>query len=369
MQMNLFELFLRNKKMGTTILSTTSRTKQQTDFDVHHQRAVEIKAALSAVKELEESQELPKKKAGQKVYYFERVQRYKKLAEDTNVNFLLKLKRLAPNGYCQINTLPVEAASLLELNINNRKMRTSVVKYYQTEMENGNWSDNGDPIRISKNGRLLNGQHRLTAAVIADRPITFRYLIDLEEDAYKFMDNGLARSASDNLGIKAEHSATLKYLYAFTRPSLYDGMNRVGISQIQEMMTNEVMELIEEIPRTKRHRVSCASVKAVTIAAILMGKPKEVIFKNYQHIMSINDVSSAKEIAFNAWLTKLTGAKGFNLSYAFSVTTLIPAFLKFYCEKDFQKFRLREVEAKTLMKELMSFMFDYYRCKAHRVAF
>ena len=85
--------------------------------------------------------------------------------------------------------------------------------------------------------------------------------------------------------------------------------------------------------------------------------------------MSINDVSSAKEIAFNAWLTKLTSTTGFNLSYAFCVSTMMPAFLKFYSEKDFQKFRLREVEAKTLMKELMSFMFDYYRCKARRVIF
>lgn len=355
--------------MGTTILSTAPRTKQQIAFDQHHQRAVEIKAALSQVKQFGGSQESVKNKAGQKVYYFERVQRYKKLAEDTNVNFLLTLKKAAKNGYCQIDTLPVEAASLLELNINNRKMRTSVVKYYENEMKNGNWSDNGDPIRISKNGRLLNGQHRLTAAVIADRPITFRYLIDLEEDAYKFMDNGLARSPSDNLGIKPENAAILKFLYAFTRPSLYEGHNKVGVSQITEIMTDEVMELMEEIPKTKRYRVSCASVKAVTIAVILMGKPKEVIFKNYQHIMSINDVSSAKEIAFNAWLTKLTSTTGFNLSYAFSVSTMIPAFLKFYSEKDFQKFRLRELEAKTLMKELMEFMHAYFRQQARLAPF
>ena len=80
--------------------------------------------------------------------------------------------------------------------------------------------------------------------------------------------------------------------------------------------------------------------------------------------MSINDVSSAKEIAFNAWLTKLTSTTGFNLSYAFSVSTMMPAFLKFYSEKDFQKFRLREVEAKTLMKELMEFMHAYFREQA-----
>lgn len=61
---------------------------------------------------------------------------------------------------------PELAKKYLGGNEGNRKIRPQVVAAYMADMLNGNWNDSPDivtPIMISREGRLIDGQHRLTA--------------------------------------------------------------------------------------------------------------------------------------------------------------------------------------------------------------
>ena len=58
------------------------------------------------------------------------------------------------------------ALELLKANSTNRELRNHVVEGYVDQMKKGQWrEDTGETIKISKTGRLLDGQHRLNAIV------------------------------------------------------------------------------------------------------------------------------------------------------------------------------------------------------------
>lgn len=95
---------------------------------------------------------------------------------------------------------PDDAADLLDRNIeNNRRIRNSYIQQLTEEMTEGRFnSENGQTITVDPDGRLINGQHRLTAQINAG--VTMRWLIvtvDDGDEAYKTIDNGSRRQAAD----------------------------------------------------------------------------------------------------------------------------------------------------------------------------
>ena len=59
---------------------------------------------------------------------------------------------------------PDIAKTMLGENVNNRRISHDNVNMFAREMRNGEWRFNGEAIKFSKDGRLLDGQHRLLAA-------------------------------------------------------------------------------------------------------------------------------------------------------------------------------------------------------------
>jgi hypothetical protein len=63
---------------------------------------------------------------------------------------------------------PQGAEFLLIKNTINRKLRPSIVRDFARQMRLNLWRENtGEAIKITSNGHLLDGQHRLTALVKA----------------------------------------------------------------------------------------------------------------------------------------------------------------------------------------------------------
>ena len=93
---------------------------------------------------------------------------------------------------------PDMAASLLKNNPNNRSVNEKRVAQYAKEMSAGNWTVNGDSIRISPGGRLLDGQHRLLACVASGFPLQ-TILATVEEDVFDTIDQGKKKSPGDIL--------------------------------------------------------------------------------------------------------------------------------------------------------------------------
>ena len=96
----------------------------------------------------------------------------------------------------------------LTRNVRNRKIRTTTVQRYRSDMEGGRWTFAADPIRFDSDGNLIDGQHRL-AALAETEGITLPMLVvrGLPEAAQSVMDQGGRRTPGDQLSLKGVKDA------------------------------------------------------------------------------------------------------------------------------------------------------------------
>ena len=83
------------------------------------------------------------------------------------------------------------------------------VKQYAVDMRSGKWRLNGEAIKKSTTGRLLDGQNRLLACIEADTPFLTLVVRGLDDVVDQMtMDTGSSRSYSDVLKMRGETNCT-----------------------------------------------------------------------------------------------------------------------------------------------------------------
>jgi hypothetical protein len=97
---------------------------------------------------------------------------------------------------------PDRAEHYLSMNTRNRPVSARRVKKIADAMQNGQWQENGDAIRISRSGVLLDGQHRLLAAKESGASFDSIVVEGLEDESFITIDTGKQRLASDILSIE-----------------------------------------------------------------------------------------------------------------------------------------------------------------------
>lgn len=97
---------------------------------------------------------------------------------------------------------PALAKLYLTSNNNNRSLNKNLIKRYADAMVRGEWKMNGDSIRFSISGRLLDGQHRMSAIIESKRPIELLVIRGLAEDVFDTIDQGRKRRMADVLHIQ-----------------------------------------------------------------------------------------------------------------------------------------------------------------------
>jgi hypothetical protein len=102
---------------------------------------------------------------------------------------------------------PALAKKLLENNIGNRALTAWHVDELVKEIKAGRWKVNGDMIRIGISGRILDGQHRLTAIIKSGMTIQTWVMEGLADDIFDTIDVGKKRSGGDTLGCLGEKNA------------------------------------------------------------------------------------------------------------------------------------------------------------------
>lgn len=152
----------------------------------------------------------------------------------------------APDPTVQWETWsPAQAEKALLKNDVNRHIRNTKVEQYARDMLAGNWTATGDAIKFDAEGKLIDGQHRLTAQVKADMRIRWLVVRELGEKAQINTDMNIPRSAGDILSFGEEKESALlaavaRMVYQIVTSDLVKG--RYGISQ------NEILRMIEEHP-------------------------------------------------------------------------------------------------------------------------
>lgn len=104
---------------------------------------------------------------------------------------------------------PNTADVFLSMNTKNRPLNLTRSKRIAEAIKRGEWQLNGDAIRISKSGVLLDGQHRLMAIKLSGMSVESFVITGLEDEVFKTIDtNAKARGAADIFAINGEKNST-----------------------------------------------------------------------------------------------------------------------------------------------------------------
>ena len=152
---------------------------------------------------------------------------------------------------CEIvEVSPDMAREMLEANHHNRTMRKEYVRKLAAAMQRGEWTVNGEPIQIAKDGTLLNGQHRLNAVVESGVSVPLLVIRGLDLTSQNTMDSGLRRNLSDVLALHGENEtanlgAMLAMLYRYRKGHRLDNSGRTAPTP------TEALSLLEAEPEIK----------------------------------------------------------------------------------------------------------------------
>lgn len=106
---------------------------------------------------------------------------------------------------------PTQAEEILKnIHENQRSVRRSHVIRLANDMIRGRWKDNPSPIIFSKEGKLLDGQHRLTALMLAKKSINLFVANDTDQSVYSVLDRGLSRSITDSIHAAGHKQVTAR---------------------------------------------------------------------------------------------------------------------------------------------------------------
>lgn len=144
---------------------------------------------------------------------------------------------------------PEQAAKWIAIDSShNRPIARGVVKQYAEDMVNDRWKLNGETIKISVTGRVLDGQHRLRACIKAEVPFVSSVVFGLSDDVFDTVDRGYTRSAAQLFAIAGEKNASL---VSGSLRILYALQSGAGLS-ISGVSVGKLRELLTEYP-TVRH--------------------------------------------------------------------------------------------------------------------
>jgi hypothetical protein len=105
---------------------------------------------------------------------------------------------------------PEIARMCLDYNENNRRLNMISVRKFAEDMQNGHWQQNGETIKFDREGRLIDGQHRLHAIIMANVSVELLVVSNLEPIAQQTIDIGQLRSTGQIAALLGVKNATEK---------------------------------------------------------------------------------------------------------------------------------------------------------------
>ena len=138
---------------------------------------------------------------------------------------------------------PAIAIELLRDNPENRSIRSTKVQQFAADMRAGNWEENGQPLILSPEGLLNDGQHRCIAVIEANTSVPVQFTFGVPRDTRLTLDQGSARSAGDFLAMEGvPHSmiqaGTARLLMGFERS------NRTSFNPSSHVTSAEIRERV-----------------------------------------------------------------------------------------------------------------------------
>lgn len=128
---------------------------------------------------------------------------------------------------------PEVASELLGNNPSNRTISDRNSSKITRQITNGEWQFNGDAIRLTEDGTMIDGQHRAVACISANTPIRVLVVWGVPAETQDTIDTGKSRTLTDILAIRgyantALLSVVLRSIYTRDHGSLEECFEMQG---------------------------------------------------------------------------------------------------------------------------------------------
>lgn len=151
----------------------------------------------------------------------------------------------------EIVTINAEkAATLLDANTGNRKLSQNNLSAIKASLQRGEWKLNGEAVKISDTGKILDGQHRLVACV--ETGISFQTLIvyNVPDETQVTMDSGKSRTHADVLTLAGYTNAIslAATALAVVRTEQYSLRAALATGAAYPVTRNQILERVKAEP-------------------------------------------------------------------------------------------------------------------------
>lgn len=104
---------------------------------------------------------------------------------------------------------PELASQFLDLNEHNRNKRWDEIDASARDIEDDGWDVNGETVKFDRDGKLLDGQHRLNAIIKAKKTIRTFVVFGLAPEVQDTVDTGLKRTIGDQLALAGNYNGVV----------------------------------------------------------------------------------------------------------------------------------------------------------------
>ena len=152
---------------------------------------------------------------------------------------------------------PAKAVALLLRNRPgaNRQISPTTIIYYAKQMAAGAWKKTGQAILIDSDGVLIDGQHRLYAAVVSGSTINSFVVTEVPAQValFAYIDNSKARSSADALQTAGFNgvSPTIAKVIKFAHELELGCYNPAGPSRPSRMTPAELLGVVDKYPHVQ----------------------------------------------------------------------------------------------------------------------
>lgn len=204
-----------------------------------------------------------------------------------------------------VTITPAKAEEILQNNHANRSISRKTVEAYARDIENGKWKANtGTAISISKNGELLDGQHRLMAIIASgiDVPMWVCFGCDTEG----VYDRNRGRSVRDQLNMSRCDLPSVMRNNSFLGMIRYItvGNGKITAGDVESYIDNHFEELSKFVDlgvfATTKAKITICTVYVALYWAFLGGVPGDKI-TDFMEILRTGMASCPEEYPIIAY--------------------------------------------------------------------
>lgn len=161
---------------------------------------------------------------------------------------------------------PERAEAYLACNTNNRRLRRAHVERLASDITADRWVFNGSTIVFNGDGTLLDGQHRLAAIVLANKPVTMTVVRGVSKSAMPTIDANVPRTAADAFTLNGVGYASRVAAGARLLIALRDG----AYSTNRKTSNSELIEFLKRHPRLEEAAAMSDPVRLIIPSSVVV---------------------------------------------------------------------------------------------------